>query len=136
MPTTNAAPHRFGQELSQNARLGPNITIEERNIAIDMLRGSCGVPEVAAHFHRACSTIRRLYQKYSTTATTQDKPRSGRSKIFSNYQKKIIWHKPKIEYKDLIKVATMTTRRYMETLVGSMPRRLAVYRASKGCQTK
>lgn len=111
MPTTNATPRRFGQEVSQNVRRMPNMTIEERNIAIGMLAGGCGVVEVAAHFHRACSTIRRLHQKYNTTATTKDKPRSGRPKILSDHQKKIIWRKvraePKIEYKDLIEVATM-----------------------------
>ncbi|EMD59960.1 hypothetical protein COCSADRAFT_40413 [Bipolaris sorokiniana ND90Pr] len=61
------------------------MTIAERNIAIRMLMGGCGVAEVATAFHRACSTIRRLHQKYNTTATTKDRPRSGRPKILSDH---------------------------------------------------
>ena len=87
------------------------MTIEERNIAIGMLAGGCGVAEVAAAFHRACSTIRRLQQKYQSTATTKDRPRSGRPGILSAHQKKLIWRQarksPKIEYKDLIEAATI-----------------------------
>ena len=85
MPTTNATPRRFGQEVSQNVRRMPNMTIKERNITISILAGGCGVVEVAAHFHQACSTIRRLHQKYNTTATTKDKSYSSRPKILSDY---------------------------------------------------
>ena len=76
-----------------------------------MLGGGCSTAEVAAAFHRNPSTIRRLHQKYSTTATTADKPRSGRPTILSRHQKKLIYRAarraPKIEYKDLIKAATI-----------------------------
>ena len=111
MPTTNSTARQFGREVSQNVRRGPNMTIDERNIAIGMLDGGCSTAEVAAAFHRDPSTIRRLHQKYSTTATTADKPRSGRPTILSRHQKKLIYRAarraPKIEYKDLIKAATI-----------------------------
>ena len=61
MPPTNATPDQFAREMSQNGRRRPNLTIEERYIAIGMLASSCSATEVANRFSRAISTITRLY---------------------------------------------------------------------------
>lgn len=57
-----AALRRFGRELDQNVRRGPNMTISERNEAIGMLRSGCSVAEVADHFGRGRQTIRQASQ--------------------------------------------------------------------------
>jgi hypothetical protein len=110
MPTTNAAPIQFAQGQSQNVSRGRNMTIEERDRAIGMLCGGCTYSEVAQALHRDPSTIRSLYQKYNTTSTTRDRPRSGRPPVLSRHQKKIVYCAarvdPKILYEDLAKVAT------------------------------
>ncbi|KAF5849095.1 hypothetical protein GGP41_005971 [Bipolaris sorokiniana] len=54
---------------------------EERNIAISILRGGCTATEVVAIFLRALSTITRLHQKFNTTSTIVDRPRSGQLQI-------------------------------------------------------
>ncbi|USP82837.1 hypothetical protein yc1106_10111 [Curvularia clavata] len=90
---------------------GSNMTIDERYIAIGMLQGGATVAEVAAKFERSRSTIHRLYKKFSTTTTAHDRPRSGRPKILSNRQKKIISRAaratPKIRYQKLAKAAVV-----------------------------
>ncbi|EUC28162.1 hypothetical protein COCCADRAFT_75073, partial [Bipolaris zeicola 26-R-13] len=61
------------------------MTLDERNAAIGMLQAGATLSEVAAKFGRAPSTIHRLYEKFSTTNTTRDRPRSGRPTILSDY---------------------------------------------------
>jgi transposase len=98
------------QELDQNVRRRPNLTIQERDNIIGMLYSGMGVVEVAKHYGRTERCIRDLRTKYSQTGTTKDKPRSGRPPILSLHQKKIIYQKaravPKLEYSELAKVGT------------------------------
>jgi transposase len=100
-----ATQYQFGQELNQNARREPNLTIQERDIIIGMLQGGCTVHECAEAYSRTVRCIRDLRKKYITTGTTQDKPRSGRPSMLLLLQKKIIYRKaraaPKIEYSEL-----------------------------------
>jgi transposase len=104
-----ATPRRFRQEVSQNIRRPRNMTLAERDIAIGMLMGGCTILEVAQHFGRANSTIRRLHLKHHHTGTIVDKPRSGRPHILLKHTKKLLFRAvrktPKIEYKHLSKVA-------------------------------
>lgn len=94
-------------------RRGPNMSLDERNIAIGMLQAGATYQEVAAKFGRDASTIRRLHQKYNTTRTTKDRPRSGRPSILSTYQKKIVCRvvrrTPKILYQRLAAESVFVT---------------------------
>lgn len=110
MPTPAATPNQSAPAVAQNVRRGPNMTVQERDVAIGMLQAGATVREVAETFGRSRSTIHRLYQKFHHTSTTRDKPRAGRPSILSDHQKKILYRAarktPKILYEDLAKVAT------------------------------
>ena len=88
-----ATKRQIGQELKQNARRGPNLSVVQRDQIIGMLNGGCTVKEVAAAYGRTDRCIRKLRLKYHQTVTTVDKPRSGRPPILSLSQKKN--HTPK-----------------------------------------
>jgi hypothetical protein len=77
MPTQR----RFGQELDQNARRGPNISPAARLKII--AKRSCGVPlkELAYEFGRSVSAIKYTIRTYAHASTPNDKPRSGRPPI-------------------------------------------------------
>lgn len=47
-----ATLRRILQELDQNVRRRPNMTVEERNEAIKMSVGGIAVKEIADHFRR------------------------------------------------------------------------------------
>ncbi|XP_014552888.1 hypothetical protein COCVIDRAFT_109141 [Bipolaris victoriae FI3] len=88
------------------------MTVEERDIAIKMLNEGCSNAEVAAHFNRDPATIRKLRKKYSSTKSTKDKPRSGRPKVLSHQQEKLLCRAarrpgPRITYKELTEAATV-----------------------------
>jgi transposase len=104
-----ATQRQFGQELDQNVRRGPNISVIQRDQVIGMLNGGIPVKEVAHAYGRSDRCIRKIRQKYHQTGTTQDKPRSGRPPVLSLAQKKIIYRKvraaPKIEYSKLAQEA-------------------------------
>ena len=72
-------------------RRGPNISVETRNYILGMLDGGCTVKEVASTCHRSELAIRRLRQKFNTTATTHDKPRSRRPQILSKHTEKLLY---------------------------------------------
>ena len=100
-----ATPRGFGQELDQNVRRGPNLSIVQRDQIIGMLQSGATVKEAAHAYGRTDRCIRKIYQKYRQTGTTEDKPRSGRPLVLSLAQKKIIYRKvraaPRIEYSEL-----------------------------------
>jgi transposase len=127
-----ATPRRFGQEVSQNIRRPRNMTLSERDKAIGMLVGGCTIPEVAQHFGRADSTIRRLHLKHHHTGTIVDKPRSGRPHILSRHTKKLLFRAvrktPKIEYKHLSKVAQIALP---DGTLQKAPSRSTLYRVLK-----
>jgi transposase len=97
------------QELDQNVRRRPKMTIEERSEAVGMSVGGTAVKEIADHFWRTPQGISTLLKKHYHSGTTQDKPRSGRPKMISRHQSKLIYcaarKDPKIEYKKILKVA-------------------------------
>ncbi|KAI1508843.1 Membrane-bound metallopeptidase [Pyrenophora tritici-repentis] len=122
----------FGQELSQNARRGPNMSNETRNYILGMLDGGCTVKEAAATCGRSESAIRRLRQKFNTTGTTHDKPRSGRPHVLSKHTKKLLYRaarkNPKLEYKDLAEVATIVGA---DGTTSTTPSKSTLYRTLK-----
>jgi uncharacterized protein (DUF433 family) len=65
MPTQR----QFGQELNQNARRGPNITVSQREQIIGMLRSGSTIPEVADAYGRTDRAIRDLRKKYNQTGS-------------------------------------------------------------------
>jgi transposase len=96
---------RILQELDQNVRRRPQMTIDERNEAIGMLRAGASRVEVAAHFSRSPQAITKLIKKHDTTGSVEDIQKPGRPHILSPRAKKIIYRKaravPKIEYSEL-----------------------------------
>jgi transposase len=129
MPTQR----QFGQELNQNARRGPNITVSQREQIIGMLRSGSTIPEVADAYGRTDRAIRDLRKKYNQTGSVQDKPRSGRPPILSTHQKKILYRKarskPKIEYSELRKDGIFVNA---DGTLSKPPSRTTLYRLLKG----
>jgi transposase len=123
---------RILQELDQNVRRGPNLTIAQRNQIIGMLGSGATVTEVADAYGRTARCIRDLRKKYTTTGTTADKPRTGRPPILLLSQKKIIYRKVratlKIEYSDLAKEAVFVNA---EGTPLKPPSRSTLYRVLK-----
>jgi transposase len=78
-----ATQRRFGQELNQNARRGPNTTVSQREQIIGILRGGYTIAEVANAYGRTDRAIRDLRKKYTQTGSVQDKPRSGQPPMLS-----------------------------------------------------
>ena len=58
----------------------PSMTLNERLIAIDMLKCGSSVNHVASHFQVHERTIYRLQSRYRQTNSVKDRPRSGRPK--------------------------------------------------------
>jgi transposase len=106
-----AAPRQILREIDQNARRSPNMTIAERNAAIRMLAARLSRGEVTARFNRTRQCIRRLAIKYTTTASVEDLPRSGRLYILSRRQEKLIYRTarrtPKLTYNKLASTAVL-----------------------------
>jgi hypothetical protein len=65
-----ATQPQFGQELNQNVRRGPNISVEIRDCIVGMIISSCSITEAAEAYGQPVRTIRHLYQKYLQTGTT------------------------------------------------------------------
>jgi transposase len=97
-----------------------------------MLDGGASVTEVADAYGRTTRCIRDLRKKYTTTGTTEDKPRTGRPPILPLSQKKIIYRKAratsKIEYSDLAKEAVYVNA---EGTPSKPPSRSTLYRVLK-----
>jgi transposase len=128
MPTQ----HRFGQEIDQNVRRGPNISPAARHKIIAKREEGVTVRELAAEFGRSKSAIKYTIRTYTKTATTKDQPRSGRPPILSLYQKKIIYRKaratPKIEYSELAEVGVVVNP---EGTSSKAPSRTTLWRVLK-----
>jgi transposase len=107
--TTMSNQRQILQEVDQNVRRKPNMTLQERNEAIGMWVSGAALKEIATRFGRTPQGISQLIRKHDSTGTVQDKPRSGRPPILSLHQKKIIYRKaraqPKIEYLELAKAS-------------------------------
>ncbi|EUC47997.1 hypothetical protein COCMIDRAFT_3128 [Bipolaris oryzae ATCC 44560] len=111
MPTTRSTA-KSDEGTPKKVRSVKNMTVEERDIAIAMLREGRSNAEVAAHFNRDPATIRKLRKKYSSTNSTKDKPRSGRPKLLSRQQEKLLYRAarrsgPKVTHKELTEAATV-----------------------------
>jgi hypothetical protein len=65
-----ATQRQFGQELDQNVRRGPNISVIQRDQIIGMLNGGIPVKEVALAYGRSDRCIRKIRQKYHQTGIT------------------------------------------------------------------
>jgi transposase len=129
---TMATPRQFCQELDQNVRRDPNMSIETRKRVIGMIISGCSATEAAHARGRSERTVRRLYQKYLQIGSIHDKPRSGRPHVLPINQKKIIYRKacaaPKIEYSELAEVGTFVNA---EGTPSKPPSRSTLYRALK-----
>jgi transposase len=105
----NAKSMPILQEVGQNVRRKPNLTVCQRNEAVGMSVAGASLKEVADHFGCTPQGIGQLLKKYHSTGTTADKPQSGHPQILSRHQKKIIYwaaqKAPKIEYSKLAEVA-------------------------------
>ena len=56
----------------------PGMTFEQRERAIDMLTAGMSARDVARHFQRHESTMRRQLNRFQQTWNVSDRPRSGR----------------------------------------------------------
>jgi transposase len=128
MPTQR----RLGQEIDQNVRRGPNISPAERQRIIAKREVGVTVRELAAEFGRSESAIKYTLRTYTKTATTEERPRSGRPRILSRHQEKIIYRQvraaPKLEYSDLAKGAVFVNA---EGTPSKPPSRSTLYRVLK-----
>ncbi|KAF5844048.1 hypothetical protein GGP41_003903 [Bipolaris sorokiniana] len=88
---------------------GRNITIDKCNIVIRTLQAGIIFKEVAIVFYYDASTIRQLHDKFNTTRTTCNRPRTSGPKVIFDYQKKkikrIARQSPKFLFKYLVKKA-------------------------------
>jgi transposase len=73
------------QEVDQNVRRKPNLTVIQRNEAIGTSIAGASLKEIADHFECTPQGIGRLLKKYHSTGTTADKPRSGQPPILSRH---------------------------------------------------
>ncbi|KAA8619986.1 Transposase [Pyrenophora tritici-repentis] len=98
---------RFGQEIDQNVRRGPNISPADRQGIIAKREEGVPVRELAAEFGRSESAIKYTIRTYTKTPTIEERPRSGHPHILSRRLEKIIYRKaraaPKIKYSKLAK---------------------------------
>jgi transposase len=128
MPT----PRRFGQKVDGNARRGPNISPTERQRIIAKREAGVTVRELAAEFGRSESAIKYTIRTYTKTATTEERPRTGRPRILSRHQEKIIYRiaraAPKIEYSELAKQAVFVNSDGTAT---KLPSHSTLYRVLK-----
>jgi hypothetical protein len=87
------------------------MTITKRNVAIRMLTARLSRGKVAARFNCTRQCIGRLAIKYTTTASIEDLPRSGRLHILSYQQEKLIYRTarctPKLTYNKLTSTAVL-----------------------------
>jgi transposase len=124
---------QISQELDQNVRRKPNLTIAQRNEAVGMSAAGASLKEIAQYFGRTTQGIGKLLKKYHTTHTVEDKPRSGRPSILSRHQKKLIYRAaraaPKLEYKELAEVGVLVNP---DDTPSKPPSRSTLYRVLKG----
>jgi transposase len=126
-------PRQILQEIDQNVRRKPNLTIGQRDAAVGMSVAGASLKEIADHFGRSPQGIGRLLKKYHSTGTTADKPRSGRPPVLSRHQKKPIYRAarkaPKIEYSKLAEVAVIL---HPDGTLSKAPSHSTLYRSLKG----
>jgi transposase len=121
------------QEVHQNVRRKPNLTITQRNEVVGMSATGLSLKEIAQYFGRTTQGIGKILKKYNTTHTVEDKPRSGRPPILSRHQKKLIYRAaraaPKVEYKQLAEVGVLVN---LDGTTSKPPSRSTLYRVLKG----
>jgi transposase len=114
-------------------RRKPNLTVGQRNEAVGMSVAGASLKEIADHFGRTPQGIGQLVKRYHSTGTTADKPRSGRPKILSRNQKKLIYwaarKAPKLEYSKLSEVAEVF---HPDSTSLKPPSRSTLYQSLKG----
>jgi transposase len=130
--TTMSNQRQIFQEVDQNVRRKPNMTLQERNEAIGMWVGGAALKEIATRFGRTPQGISQLIRKHDSTGTVQDKPRSGRPPILLLHQKKTIYRKaraqPKIEYSELAKAGVFI---HQDGTSSKLPSHSTLYRVLK-----
>ncbi|KAF1828392.1 hypothetical protein BDW02DRAFT_512417 [Decorospora gaudefroyi] len=101
----------FGIEINANSSRGPNLSSIQRGEIIAKAKAGVSTRELVEEFGRSPNCIRTTIRISRTRATTQEAPRSGRPRILTRHQEKIIFRKvrskPKIQYKDLAAVAQL-----------------------------
>ena len=68
----------------------PRLNAADRNIAIGRLEAGESQSAVARHYNVHQGTISRLWARYTTSHTTQDRPRSGRPRVTTPAQDRYI----------------------------------------------
>jgi transposase len=122
-------PRQILQEIDQNVRRKPKLTVGQRDAAVRMSVAGASLKEIADHFGRSPQGIGRLLKKHHSTGTTADEPRSGRPPVLSRHQKKLIYRAPKIEYSKLAEVAVIL---HPDGTPSKAPSYSTLYRSLKG----
>ena len=68
----------------------PTISNQNRAIAIGLLEASTPVKQVARRMGVSPNAIRKLRQKFMETGQVKDKPRSGRPKVMTLREDRLI----------------------------------------------
>jgi transposase len=82
-------PRQILQEINQNVRRKPNLTVGQRDAAVGMSIAGALLKEIAHHFGHSPQGIGQLLKKYHSTGTTADKPCSGCPPVTSHHQKNL-----------------------------------------------
>jgi transposase len=89
------------------------ISTNERNVIIEKLLGECSTKSVAEEHTRSQRAVQKICKKYCTTASVVNLPRSGRTGVLSDRQKKLLLRavrkNPRITYSELAEVAVTTS---------------------------
>jgi transposase len=89
-----------------------NLLPDERQLIIELRARGVPVKELMEKFGCSKSAIKYTTRTYTSTST-QDKPRSGRPRMLSSHQQKLVIRKvraaKKIEYSELAKAAQIVS---------------------------
>jgi transposase len=96
-------PRQILQEIDQNVRRKPKLTVGQRDAAVRMSVAGASLKEIADHFGRSPQGIGRLLKKHHSTGTTADEPRSGRPPVLSRHQKSLSTGPQKLSTPSLLK---------------------------------
>jgi transposase len=103
------APRReVGAKILGNAPRGRNLLPEEQQQIIALRERGVPVKELMEEFSCSKSAIKYTTRTYTTTSA-QDKPYTGRPRMLSRHQQKLVFRKVramlKVDYVELAKVA-------------------------------
>jgi transposase len=108
------------------------ISTDERNIIIEKLLAGCSTKSVAEEHTRSQRAVQKIYEKYCTTNSVANLPRSGRSTVLSDRQKKLLLRtvrkNPRITYSELAEAAVTTS---LDSTTSARPSQATIRRVLK-----